>query len=78
MNPRDYLQCDSCFKNLDDFMALQEGASEEAIKLLEEYTLFVEVRRLKEAQSKIAASSLINSTVISKPESSWNGATIQC
>lgn len=53
MNPRDYLQCDSCFKNLDDFMALQEGASEEAIKLLEEYTLFCEIRRLKEQQAKI-------------------------
>ena len=52
MNPRDYLQCDSCFKNLDDFMALQEGASEEAIKLLEEYTLFCEIRRLKEQQVK--------------------------
>ena len=52
MNPRDYLQCDSCFKSLDDFMALQEGASEEAIKLLEEYTLFCEIRRLKEQQVK--------------------------
>lgn len=52
MNPRDYLQCDSCFKNLDDFMALQEGASEEAIKLLEEYTLFCEIRRLNEQQVK--------------------------
>lgn len=52
MNPRDYLQCDSCIKNLDDFMALQEGASEEVIKLLEEYTLFCEIRRLKEQQMK--------------------------
>jgi len=53
MNTRDFLECSDCLKNLEEFIELDGTYHLDAIQALENYTLFLEMKRLKSYQHTV-------------------------
>ena len=47
MDARQFLQCANCLKELDEFLELEPNLSTKEDDLLAEYTLFLELKRLR-------------------------------
>jgi hypothetical protein len=55
INYRKLIQCDKCLEDLDEFLELQVGdktTSIQTYEALEQYTLFLEIKRLRKDKLK--------------------------
>ena len=52
MDILDILQCDSCKQNYEAFIKLQPAMTEQEQEVLKQYTVFMEMRRLKEKRGR--------------------------
>lgn len=75
MDLLDLLQCESCKRNYSAFIQLHPAMTEEDQQILKEYTVFMEMRRLKEKQ--VSNFNKLNSTLYSVVESP-NTLTLNC